>query len=64
MLGVGPFPFEDKVDMVITDLCVLHRLDHASPFELIELAPGVTAEEVATKTTAGFFSLELIGGEL
>ena len=46
------------------DLAVFHRPDHASPFKLIELAPGVTADEVATKTTAGFFSLELIGGEL
>ena len=59
-----PLTGTNVVDMVITDLAVFHRRDHASPFELIELAPGVTAEEVATKTTAGFFSLELIGGEL
>ena len=59
-----PLTGRNVVDMVITDLCVFHRPDHTSPFKLIELAPGVTAEEVATKTTAGFFSLELIGGEL
>ena len=59
-----PLTGTNVVDMVITDLAVFHRPDHASPFKLIELAPGVTADEVATKTTAGFFSLELIGGEL
>ena len=59
-----PLTGTNVVDMVITDLCVFHRPDHTSPFKLIELAPGVTTEEVATKTTAGFFSLELIGGEL
>jgi 3-oxoacid CoA-transferase subunit B len=44
------------VDMIITDLCVFHRPDHDSPFRLIELAPGVTAEEVAAKTTAHYVS--------
>jgi acyl CoA:acetate/3-ketoacid CoA transferase beta subunit len=33
---------------------VFHRPDHASPFKLVELAPGVDAEEVAAKTTAHF----------
>ncbi len=42
------------VDMVITDLAVFQRPDHASPFRLIELAPGVTAEDVAAKTTAHY----------
>ena len=59
-----PLTGKNVIDMIVTDLCVFQRPDHASPFKLIELAPGVTAEEVATKTTAGFFSLELIGGEL
>jgi acyl CoA:acetate/3-ketoacid CoA transferase beta subunit len=40
--------------MIITDLCVFHRPDHQSPFRLIELAPGVTEEEVAAKTTARY----------
>jgi 3-oxoacid CoA-transferase subunit B len=33
---------------------VFSRVDHGSPFRLIELAPGVTAEEVAAKTTAEY----------
>jgi 3-oxoacid CoA-transferase subunit B len=49
-----PLTGKNVVDMVITDLCVFQRLDHDSPFKLIELAPGVTAEEVATKTTANY----------
>ncbi len=49
-----PLTGRNVVDMIITDLCVFHRPDHASPFKLIELAPGVTAEEVAAKTTAHF----------
>jgi 3-oxoacid CoA-transferase subunit B len=49
-----PLTGRNVVDMIITDLCVFHRPDHASPFRLIELAPGVTAEEVAAKTTAHY----------
>jgi len=49
-----PLTGRNVVDMVITDLCVFRRPDHASPFELIELAPGVSAEEVAQKTTARY----------
>jgi 3-oxoacid CoA-transferase subunit B len=44
------------VDMIITDLAVLQRPDHSSPFKLVELAPGVTAEEVAEKTTGHYVS--------
>jgi acyl CoA:acetate/3-ketoacid CoA transferase beta subunit len=40
--------------MIITDLAVFQREDHESPFKLIELAPGVTAEEVRAKTTARY----------
>ena len=42
--------------MIITDLAVFHRPDHDSPFKLIELAPEVTAEEVAGKTSARYES--------
>jgi 3-oxoacid CoA-transferase B subunit len=49
-----PLTGRNVVDMVITDLAVFHRPDHASAFKLIELAPGVTAEEVASKTTAHY----------
>jgi len=49
-----PLTGRNVVDMVITDLAVFHRPDHASPFQLVELAPGVTAEEVREKTTAQY----------
>ena len=51
-----PLTGKNVVDMIITDLAVFHRPDHQSPFRLIELAPGVTAEEVAAKTTAAYQS--------
>ena len=47
-----PLTGKNVVDMIVTDLCVFQRPDHDSPFRLVELAPGVTAEEVAAKTTA------------
>jgi 3-oxoacid CoA-transferase B subunit len=50
LTGVG------VVDMIVTDLAVFARPDHASPFRLVELAPGVTAEEVAAKTTAHYLA--------
>ena len=49
-----PLTGQNVVDMIITNLAVFHRVDHDSPFRLIELAPGVTAEEVAEKTTAKY----------
>ena len=51
-----PLTGRSVVDMIITDLCVFQRPDHASPFALIEIAPGVTPEEVAAKTTAHYLS--------
>ena len=51
-----PLTGRNVIDMVITDLAVFHRPDHASPFRLIELAPGVTAEEVAARTTAHYMT--------
>jgi len=51
-----PLTGRNVVDMIITDLAVFHRPDHHSPFRLIELAPGVSAEEVAAKTTAHYES--------
>ncbi len=51
-----PLTGKNVVDMIVTDLCVFQRPDHDSPFKLIELAPGVTAEEVAAKTTAHYVS--------
>ena len=42
------------VDMLITDLAVFTRADRHAPFELIELAPTVTEEEVRAKTSAQY----------
>ena len=49
-----PLTGRNVVDMIITDLAVFQRPDHASPFRLIETAPGVTPEEVREKTTAQY----------
>jgi 3-oxoacid CoA-transferase subunit B len=49
-----PLTGRNVVDMIVTDLAVFQRPDHQSPFRLIELAPEVTAEEVAAKTTARY----------
>ena len=51
-----PLTGKNVVDMIITDLCVFQRPDHSSPFKLIEMAPGVTVDEVAAKTTAHYLS--------
>ena len=51
-----PLTGKNVIDMIVTDLCVFQRPDHDSPFQLVELAPGVTAEEVAAKTTAHYLS--------
>ncbi|MDF2637623.1 MAG: succinyl-CoA--3-ketoacid-CoA transferase [Novosphingobium lindaniclasticum] len=51
-----PLTGKNVVDMIVTDLAVFQRVDHDSPFKLIELAPGVTAEEVAAKTTAHYLT--------
>jgi 3-oxoacid CoA-transferase B subunit len=51
-----PLTGKNVVDMIITDLCVFQRPDHQSPFRLVELAPGVSAEEVAEKTSARYDS--------
>jgi 3-oxoacid CoA-transferase subunit B len=49
-----PLTGRNVVDMIITDLCVFQRPDHQSPFRLVALAPGVTVEDVAAKTTASY----------
>ncbi len=48
LTGVG------VVDMIVTDLAIFQRPDHASPFKLIERAPGVTPAEIRAKTTAHY----------
>jgi len=42
------------VDMIVTNLAVFQRPDKNAPFDLVELAPGVSAAEVAEKTTANY----------
>jgi 3-oxoacid CoA-transferase subunit B len=49
-----PLTGKNVVDMIITDLAVFQRPGHDSPFKLIETAPGVTKDEVRSKTTANF----------
>jgi len=49
-----PLTGKNVVDMIVTDLCVFQRPDHDSPFKLVELAPGVTAQDVAAKTTGHY----------
>jgi 3-oxoacid CoA-transferase len=51
-----PLTGANCVDMLITDLAVFERPDRKSKFKLIELAPGVTAEQVRTRTSAIFES--------
>ena len=49
-----PLTGKNVVDMIITDLAVFQRSDKSSPFKLIEVAPGITVDEVADKTTAHY----------
>ena len=49
-----PLTGANVVDLLITDLAVFSRPNRHAPFQLIELAPGVTADEVKAKTTAAY----------
>ncbi|MEG8022929.1 3-oxoacid CoA-transferase subunit B [Sphingomonas aerolata] len=49
-----PLTGKGVVDLIITDLCVLACNKQAGGLALVELAPGVTLEEVRTKTGAAF----------
>ena len=51
-----PLTGKDCVDMVITDLAVFTLERGKAGLTLIELAPGVTLDEVTAKTEAGFVS--------
>ena len=49
-----PLTGKNVVDMIITDLAVFQRSDTSSAFKLIEVAPGVSVDEVKAKTTGHF----------
>ena len=49
-----PLTGTNVVDMLITDLAVFSRPTRKDAFKLIEIAPGVTAEEVRRKTPAKY----------
>jgi 3-oxoacid CoA-transferase subunit B len=49
-----PLTGRNVVDIIITDLAMFQRPDHSSPFKLVELAPGVSADEVKARTTAHY----------
>ncbi|MFL6773342.1 MAG: 3-oxoacid CoA-transferase subunit B, partial [Sphingomicrobium sp.] len=49
-----PLTGRNVVDMIITDLAVFQRESHEQPFRLIEVAPGVTADEIRQKTSAKY----------
>lgn len=50
-----PLTGTNVVDVIITDLAVFERPDRAgSPFKLVQLAPGVSADEVRAKTEAAY----------
>jgi 3-oxoacid CoA-transferase B subunit len=49
-----PLTGKGVVDMVISDLAVLARPAKGAPFQLLELAPGVTLDELRAKTEGAF----------
>jgi 3-oxoacid CoA-transferase subunit B len=51
-----PLTGRNVVDMIVTDLAVFQREDHASPFRLTQCAPGVTPDDVAARTTAHYLA--------
>ncbi len=49
-----PLTGTNVVDMLITDLAVFSRPTRQDPFRLIEVAPGVSGDELRSKTPARF----------
>ncbi|MBX4868699.1 CoA transferase subunit B [Rhizobium bangladeshense] len=51
-----PLTGRSVVDLIITDLAVFERPSSGAPFKLVELADGVSFEEIASKTTAHYLT--------
>ena len=49
-----PLTGANVVDTIVTDLAVFSRADRRERFRLTELAPGVTSDEVAAKSSAAY----------
>ena len=49
-----PLTGTNVVDKLITDLAIFSRADRRSPFQLLEMAPGMTLAELQARTTATF----------
>jgi len=49
-----PLTGANVVDMIITELAVFARPNRKSPFKLIEVAPGVTADAIKARTSASY----------
>ncbi len=49
-----PLTGKNVVDMIVTELCVFRATNHASPFDLVELAPGTSIDEIRARTTAHY----------
>src|SRR5271169_1641218 len=49
-----PLTGANVVDKLITDLAVFARANRQAPFQLLDMAPGVTLDELRSKTSAKF----------
>jgi 3-oxoacid CoA-transferase subunit B len=49
-----PLTGANVVDKLITDLAVFARANRQAPFQLLDVAPGVTLDELRAKTSAKF----------
>ena len=54
-----PLTAAHEVDYIVTELCVLHQTDKGLVLE--EVAPGVTVEEVVSKTDAELIIPDQVG---
>jgi 3-oxoacid CoA-transferase subunit B len=59
-----PLTGQNVVDMVITDLAAFERPAKGAPFRLIELAPGVSEQDLLAGTSARFQPSDPILGDL